>query len=64
MVECELPKLKMRVRFPLLAPTKTAPFGVLFLWRIKSNGIEPIRSAKDKNNVCCFYLCKLFVTSY
>ena len=38
MVECELPKLKMRVRFPLLAPTKTAPFGVLFLWRKKSNG--------------------------
>ena len=64
MVECELPKLKMRVRFPLLAPTKTAPFGVLYWGEKRVTEIEHERSAKDKNNKCCFYLCKLFVTSY
>ncbi len=49
MVECELPKLNMRVRFPLPAPSKKEHTGgcVLFFREVRS-GIEPLGAHSAK----------------
>ena len=65
MVECELPKLKMRVRFPLLAPIKRGAHQGAFFYDKKKERESNLRGlAKHKNNQRCFYVCKSNVNAW